>query len=385
MAFLDLTKLDRIDWNFPGAGTLRGSVQSIHWFPGNFIAQIPSALIQILSKPGDLVFDPFSGSATTAIEALKLRRKAIASDRLSVSHLIAEAKVALLTERIDDNAIMMLRDKLTFEQQCRSSQLGLLGEGGDSFLMDWYSSETLSQLRFLWKEVEGLSGPLRKIVAAIFSDILFQCASTAGSITRTGKRRRHHWGWVADNVRPKVLAEHNAIGMFRERVENLPLNEATETAKKYNIHVLQQDARSLALADNVVDLIVSSPPYIGMIDYTHANRLLYAWMNWPLLRERQDEIGARYRRARSNLSAEYSNDMERARDEMNRVLRRTGYCALVLGESQKYPGTANVIFELYSQEMNLVWGPRPRSPSRRRVSDRNAAEPIENIAIFQKR
>jgi|SRR5580698_6845059 hypothetical protein len=185
-----------------------------------------------------------------------------------------DAKVALLTQCVDHNAIMGVRDRLTFDQQCRSTELGLLGEGRDPLLLDWYSVDTFSQLRFLWKEVESLSGTTRKVLTAVFSDILFQCASTAGSVTRSGKKRRHHWGWIADNVRPRVLAEHNAIEMFRERIENLPLSERSKYARRSDINILQQDARTLALADSVVDLIVTSPPYIGMIDYTHANRLL---------------------------------------------------------------------------------------------------------------
>ncbi|QPF92312.1 DNA methyltransferase [Bradyrhizobium commune] len=384
MAPLDLTRLERIDWNFPRATTLRGSVQSIHWFPGNFIGQIPSALIQVLSNPGDLVLDPFAGSATTAIEALKLKRKVIASDRLSAFRLIANAKLALLTNGLNNDFLTRLRNKLVFEQQCRTSTIGCRGEGGNPDLSNWYSDDTLSQLKFLWKEVENAPPKEGLVLRAIFSDILFQCASTPGSKTRTGKKRRHHWGWVADNVHPRTLVNHNVIELFRERVEALPRQSSFEQFNLHHALVVQQDARSLAITNNAVDLIVTSPPYIGMIDYTHANRLLYLWMNWPLVDERKDEIGARYRRSRRNLLAEYTKDMETCRDEMYRVLRKQGLCAIVLGESQKYPGTATQIFELFSELMPLVWGPLPRTPTRRRVSDRLAAEPIEHIAVFQK-
>ena len=60
-----------VDWNFPRAGTLRGTVHALHWFPGNFIPQIPAHLIQLLSRPGDLVLDPFCGSGTTGAEACR--------------------------------------------------------------------------------------------------------------------------------------------------------------------------------------------------------------------------------------------------------------------------------------------------------------------------
>ena len=42
--------LDAVDWNFPGAQTGKESVHSLHWFPGNFIPQLPSYLIHIFSQ-----------------------------------------------------------------------------------------------------------------------------------------------------------------------------------------------------------------------------------------------------------------------------------------------------------------------------------------------
>ena len=74
--------LDRIDWNFPGAGTdfLRCTLRI------GFLETSFPKFLQPLSKPcrnpGDLVFDPFGGSGTTAVEAVRLGRKAILSDRV---------------------------------------------------------------------------------------------------------------------------------------------------------------------------------------------------------------------------------------------------------------------------------------------------------------
>jgi len=383
LASLDITRLGRIDWDFPRAGTVKGSIQSIHWFPGNFIAQIPAALIQILSRPGEMVFDPFAGSGTTGVEAVRLGRNAIISDRLSVSSLIADAKLTLITYGMDAKTLGEIKAALTFDQLCRSNEYGSKHEGSDPALIDWYSADTLAQLRFLWRLIETLPIRPRKVHSAVFSDILFQCASTGGSVTRTGKKRRHHWGWVADNVVPKEPIEHNAIELFRSRLNTIPTDEFPFRSGPPPISIIQQDARSLALRDGVVDLIVTSPPYIGMIDYTHANRLLYAWMGWSLQTERQAEIGARFRRARKNVVADYMADMRAARGEISRVLRPGSYCAIILGQSKRFPGTVDAVFSDFGKVMKLVWGPTPRNPSRRRVSERAAGEPIEFIAVFQ--
>jgi hypothetical protein len=384
VASVDISRLDQLDWDFPGAGTVRGSIQSIHWFPGNFIAQIPATLIQVLSHPGDVIFDPFAGSATTAVEATKLGRAAIVSDRLSVSALIGKAKLVLMNAALDPRSLNEVKAALTFEQQCRSAEAGRNGEGSDQVLTKWYSADTLSQLRYLWRLIESLPLGTRRVLIAVFSDVLFQCASTGGSVTRTGKKRRHHWGWVADNVVPKNPIEHNAIELFLLRLNTLPADDLPAGEGSPTVSIVQQDARRLAIKDGVIDLVVTSPPYIGMIDYAHANRLLYAWMGWSLKAERKDEIGARFRRGRRNVVADYLDEMRAARDEIRRVLRPGSYCALILGQSKRFPGTVDRVFEDFGHVMNLAWGPRARNPSRRRVSERAAGEPVEFIAVFRK-
>lgn len=382
MSILNLKRLDRIDWDFPKAGTKQGSVHSIHWFPGNYIPQIPAALIQVLSNPGDVVLDPFGGSGTTAIEALKLERNVIISDRVSACILITEAKLALLCAPLSRDVYSKILAELAFDHLCMSTHIGIHGEGSNSNLSLWYDQDTLSQLRYLWSIIETQSQEVKKLLQAIFSNVLFTCASTSGSLTGSGKPRRHHWGWVADNVRPKKLIYHNAVALFREKL--IGLLDNTQNKISTEVTVLQQDARHMNIDNDSIDLVVTSPPYAGVIDYTHANRLLYLWMGWPIDDERVDEIGARYRRSRKNAIKEYMDDMRLCRDEIHRVLKRGAYCAIVIGESQKFPNTANLIIESFSEVMSIAWGPKARCMSRRRVSDRLANDPVEYICVFKK-
>lgn len=100
--------------------------------------------------------------------------------------------------------------------------------------------------------------------------------------------------------------------------------------------------------------------------------------------ERADEIGARYRRNRKNAVEEYLSDMRLCRDQIHRVLKKGSYCAIVVGESKKFPNTASLLIEDFSQSMPIVWGPKSRYLSRRRVSDRVAGDPVEFVCVFQK-
>jgi hypothetical protein len=385
MAVLSLPHeaLSRIDWNFPNAGTKPGSVHSLHWFPGNFIPQIPGALIQALSAPGDLVLDPFGGSGTTLVEGVRLGRHTVHSDLLSPAALVAAGKLAVLQHGLDGSTQSFLLNALTWESMCRTEQVGENGEGSDQDLEAWYAPDTLGQLRYIWKLIEQLKNPSqRAIVEMLFSDILFSCAAPGEPTTGTGKRRRHHWGWVADNVAPRALKEHSVIQLFTHRLQHTA--RIPRTGGHGRGYVLREDARRLSAASNSVDLIVTSPPYIGVIDYARAHRLLYLWENWSLQTERTDEIGARFKRFRKPNVGDYLDNMRDCWQELHRVMRVGAYCAVVIGESRRFPGTATETLRELEQRLPRVWGPVTRSPSRRRVSERLAREPIEIVCVFQK-
>ncbi len=379
-----VASLERINWNFPNSGTGIHGVHALHAFPGNSIPQIPSTFIQILSNAGDIVFDPFGGSGTTAVEALRLGRRAISSDLISASVLSMSGKIAAYTASSFSEIIDEFLSGLTWDHLCETEIVGKNGEGSNSELCNWYHSRTLKQLKYIWLLIEKSPADVRSVLELLFSDVLFSCASTQRSKTSTGLIRRHHWGWIADNVQPAVPVENNAIENFRKRLIQL-VNLPPEFRTRQNeFLIIRQDARSLALPNDLVDLVVTSPPYVGVIDYVRANRLLYLWKNWNLDAERQQETGARYKRGRKALRSDYLDEMRACWLEISRVLKPGGYCAVVIGESRSYPGTVVESLNHMSEFLTPIWGVKERVPSRRRVSDRSAQEAIEYLMVWKK-
>lgn len=375
--------LDRIDWDFPRAGTGAASIHAGRAFPGNFIPQIPAALISILSQQGQVVFDPFAGSGTTAVEAIKLGRKSISGDLIKISAHISLAKLGASICPLSNETRMKIATELTWLQDCHSNEFGVNNEGANSSLDRWYAQSTLSQLRYIWKLIERHQLAERYSLELVFADLLFQCASPGMAQTSSGLVRKHHWGWVADNVTPKQLVEHNAIEIFLKRLLQLP-HTAIPNATLGDALVTQQDARQLSLANDSVDLIVTSPPYIGMIDYSRAARMAYMWYGWDLEFDQSREIGARYRRFRKNAQMEYLEAMKLCGLEMHRVLKPNGFIAFIVGESSKFSGTVDSLIKDLAASLNLFWGPCTRIPTRRRVTDKNDQSSTETIVVFQK-
>ncbi len=82
------------DWSFADlkrVETLWGP-HGYHRYPAKFIPQLVHRIIETYSAPGDLVGDPFLGSATTGIEALRLGRCFWGSDISQVALIISCAK-----------------------------------------------------------------------------------------------------------------------------------------------------------------------------------------------------------------------------------------------------------------------------------------------------
>lgn len=380
-----IAALQAVDWNFTGATTMRNTVHTLHWFPGNFIPEIPAYLIQILSDEGEIVLDPFCGSGTTGIEALRLRRTAWQSDVNRASIEVARGKLAVcagsslvpkLTAFVNSEALGSL---------FRPSA-GSVSEHPHVDARKWFHADTYADLRYLWHQIDVLPrSRLKQVLQMVFSDTLFACASTSGVATSGGGRRRHHWGWIADNVVPSKPVRHDANRLFRERViRAITAIQSNPPSSSRASVLLRQDARQLAIRDESVDLVVTSPPYLGMIDYTLASRVEYLWMGWSLEADKTREIGPRFRRNRSNTVDEYLAAMCTSAFEIARVLRGGRYCAIVIGASRKFPDVTQEVITRFSKFLRVIWGPSKRIPTRRRISERKGTEPLEMICVFRK-
>jgi hypothetical protein len=381
-----LSGLERVDWNFPGSGTTRNSVHLLHRYPGNFIPEIPAYLIQLLSSGGDLIADPFCGSGTTGIEAILQGRRAWQSDSNRASVLIARGKLAAISGQCDQDAFRKLLTSLGWELRAGSrTNRGRL-EGSARELAKWYHPDTVSQLRSVWDLIAAIDEPhSRAALEMIFSDTLFACASTGGSKTSTGGQRKHHWGWVADNVLPNPPIWHDAKRQFRERLGRLVDFVTTFRGSDVSTSVVEcQDIRCVSPPTGLADVVITSPPYVGMIDYVLANRLTYLWFGWPLLKDRDIEIGARCRRNRRTEPQEYLHWISVACDRIYSMLRPGGYCAIVIGASRKHHEMATRVVGVFAESLQLIWGPKRRVPGRRRVSERKGTEPTELICVYRK-
>ena len=94
-------------WDIPVRGTW-----AVHQptYRGNWAPQVPRALIESYTKPGDLVLDPFVGGGTTLMEAWLLGRNAVGFDISANALAMTRARLDEMSQRARRESLFGLPD-----------------------------------------------------------------------------------------------------------------------------------------------------------------------------------------------------------------------------------------------------------------------------------
>ena len=323
-------RLQTIDWSFVDDET-GFLAHDIHPYPAKFIPQIPGTLISLLSARGELVLDPFGGSGTTALEAVRLGRRAVSVDANPLSALIGRAKTTTI-DRDAARELHALHAALAAELQSLPndpSRLCFVHEAHAPIIPNrdrWFADSAFGELCLIKGRIMAIEAPAARDVALVALSRIALQASYQDSETRyksvprtvpvgeTIKRFLKEFSCVADAV-----AEGEAV-------------------RRYGISkFICGDVRALRtdqIEDGSVDLIVTSPPYGNATDYHLYHRFRLLWLGFDPVKLGQIEIGShlKHQREKSGFQS-YFQDLRAAVETMSRVLRPGRYAAVVLGDS----------------------------------------------------
>jgi DNA modification methylase len=90
-------------WNLPAkndSNKIKKKLEAIGFVENSFRPEIPRKLIEMFSKPKDIVLDPFGGSGTTACEAYLLNRNAISIDVSEEQTDLAKVRLNLTQQEL---------------------------------------------------------------------------------------------------------------------------------------------------------------------------------------------------------------------------------------------------------------------------------------------
>lgn len=290
-----------------------------------FKPQLPRFFIERLTNPGDVVFDPFMGRGTTLLEAALLNRVPVGCD----ANPLCEK---LISPRLHPPTIAQVKERL------ESILFNAHYEASDELLV-FYHPQTLRQLYAL----RSYLADRQRAGAFDFIDAWIQMVA----INRlTG----HSKGFFS----VYTLPPNQAVSVESQRKINERLNQQAEfrsvpdliLAKTKSLlrditpalkeDIIAASARSKIITGNCesvpalksicVDLIVTSPPFLNIVDYA-ADNWLRCWFIGMEANSVQLDIQTKL--------ASWEANMTRALKEMHRILRPGGWLAFEVGELQR--------------------------------------------------
>ncbi len=356
----ELTQRERLaallegELNFHGEDSGYAS-HDLHAFAAKFPPQLPRAFIRGLTRPGDLVLDPMMGSGTTVVEALLEGRYAIGLDIDPLALRLSRAKTTPLdVEQLREagykllsQAHALLSNGQTIEQHLARHW----DERTKKFVDYWFLPNTQRELAALVLALQDVTdASTRRFLELTFSSII---VTKSGGVSRA-RDLAHSRPHLDKTKIPK-----NALEQFLLRLRKNLVSMAQLQANGTTALPLAGDARSMPLADRVVDLIVTSPPYANAIDYMRAHKFSLVWLGksiadlselraeyigservgqtrYAVLPDRPERIIrqlAEHDQGKAAILRKYFSEMRQVLAEMYRVLRDNSAAIVVVGTS----------------------------------------------------
>ena len=316
------------------------TLQQLSPYVGKMKSGMAKVLVNLYSKPGETVLDPFSGSGVVPLESVLAGRKALANDLSPYAYALTQGKLetpAHYQEAKERAETLVER----VEKESPSADLSCVPE----WISEFYHPDTLKEVFTAFKILREtqdyfLTACLLGILHHVRPGFLSYPASHLVPYLRKSK--------FPPDIFPKMYTYRDLRSRLLAKVSRayrhpfLPRNW-----NKREYQVFQVNSMNLPIADGMVDAVISSPPYFGALDYARDNRLRL----WFLGCEEWKELDASLT-ANSKI---YLTQMSVCLKEINRVLRPNGYCVLVLGDVDRdgrLQNTAGILSDMATRITN---------------------------------
>jgi hypothetical protein len=343
-AFFDEPPLESLDGGTTSAGALWHGISprwghSMHTmcsYHGMFPARVAHYFVQRYSRPGDVVLDPFSGRGTTPLQARLADRRVICNDLNPLAYVLSKAK--------SDPPPWAAVEAFVTELEKSYGRTKQVDPDVSDDIRMLYHESTLRQLCFIRARLTSKPitswSPEELMVAGSLAGIMHGSWRRDGTSQYLSISMPNTFSMAPTYVR-KFIAEHGLMKLpqdvferLRDKLARLYLDDIAGTAGM----AYHQDATTLLrgadIAPGSADLIVTSPPYLQVVNYGTAN-----WIRLWLLG--LDGVGWERGEGRKILNARldhnhtydsYAEFMLRTLTGIERALAKDGVAVLVMGD-----------------------------------------------------
>jgi len=340
-----------------------------------------------LSSRGELIYDPFGGSGTTALEAIRLGRRAVSSDANPVATLIGRVKTSAVG--IDETAELhslhsALRASIEDGIPAASELIKRFAAAAPEIAnrTKWFADEAYGELAHIRSRILTLASASAKDIAYLALSRTVLAASFQDSETRYKSTPRI------------VLPGETTRRYVREFEAVMRIVARNASATRYGVSdFLTADVRhwqQIPLAPDAVDLVVTSPPYGNATDYLVYHRFRLLWLGHDPIALGRVEIGSHLRHQRESSSfSSYFADLVQATKTIQRLLKPGRYAAMVIGDSVYTGKTYNTAKLLAAEARELGFSSwtiidRPVHQTKRSFTPAGRRASSESLLVLQK-
>ncbi len=277
---------------------------------GQFSPQFIEALLTKYSEEGMVVVDPFLGSGTVLAESARKGLEAFGIELNASAYYMAKTYEMVNYSSAERNAILNIID----------SEIAQIDN--DEVIVD-----SLTRIVSTTSSIE---------VANVVSTLIIVLDIFNNDITMTLLQNK--WGWLK-----KLILE-------------LPYSEKKITA-------IQGDSRKMGVQDSVADLLITSPPYINVLNYHQKYRRSVEALGFDVLKLARSEFGSN-RKNRGNrflTVIQYCIDMALSMKEAMRVCKQNARMIYVVGRESTVLGCSfcnseliyNIALEIFGLELDI--------------------------------
>lgn len=276
----EITDLEDVDWTFESVNT-QNYTHGLHSYPARMVPQIAKTLLSYYKQegviePGDRVYDPFSGSGTTAVEARLAGLHCETNDINPLACLLTLAKARPLNLDLLSQARRKLLDGLELElSEIRENYTAGTLEIEQPEVRDgWFPEPQLYELVAIRNRIDKLeqtfsaeteANPesIRNLIR--FLRVSLSSTTRQVSYQRNGEYKRYR-------IPKEDREEHapNVLSTFTSELEDdieamrsysPTVDGSLSTVTHYADSRTATDNGNESVEKNSADIVITSPPY----------------------------------------------------------------------------------------------------------------------------
>lgn len=348
-------------------------VHRMHPYLGKFIPQLVEVFLRKYFCAGQTVLDPFGGSGTTLVQANELGINSVAYDISAFNVLLMHAKTQKYDLEQVQEEILDIVDKVEYATAREIKQLAFWEKRYiGNYLKEWFAPQALEQLLKYRKLIHNYEN--RDILKVILCRSARSARQTTHFDLDFPKVPQIAPYWCYKHNRTCAPTTDALQFLKRYSLDTIRrLNEFASLRTDASVKIAHEDSRYANIP--LIDGVITSPPYVGLIDYHEQHR--YAYELLGLEDKSATEIGAAAQGSSQKAQRAYQESIAQVFQNCLTAMPSGGYLIVVAGD--KY-GLYKEIATMCDVQVEAILN---RHVNRR--TGRRSSEFYESVFVWRKR